>query len=113
MIEAKLDIAALNLVKHEMLHSIDMMKHLRAAGIPIVGVLMMRGIEYGVMEWSRETSPDGDYWCMRWFDVNEPRAATKGWIKEASGEGEAYSWVRYRHESMPATTTANDEDDEL
>lgn len=110
MIEVRSNLIDLARVKHDMLHAIAMIERLKKAGMPIIGILHMRGVERGRLTWHKEEDLDGDVSVMRWFDDNEIDAAPgTAWIKVSSEQHEAWSFTVYRDADAPAPV----EDDEL
>ncbi len=92
MIELRIDVDAMKRIQHSVTHSIQMIAAMKAAGIPIDGVLITHGITHGTMQWSVEDDIDGKVWVIRWYDKGEE---SRNFKKVASGKGEAYSWARY------------------
>jgi hypothetical protein len=88
----------------DILNSINMVQALKAAGVPIQGILIAKGIERGRMTWHNEDDIDGEVWVIGWTD--EPAAQQRG-KPTARGDGRGYTWARWGH--LPATV----EDDEL
>lgn len=93
MIEVIISRDELGRIQHNVTHSIRMIEALKAAGIPIDGVLITHGISRGTMEWSRDEDLDADNWVIRWWDEGEKRH-TRGTLK-ASGHGVGYTWRRF------------------
>jgi hypothetical protein len=77
----------------DILCSIAMVEAAKAAGIPIQGILIAKGIERGTLMWFNESDIDGDVWVIRWLDDGEK--ADKKLPVTGRGQGRGYSWIRY------------------
>ena len=112
MIEARLDLDELRKVQHNVLHAIDFIKVLKAAGIPVIGNIVMNGVERGRLEMHREQDMDGDIIVVRWFDHGETILAGSSWRKADFGNGKGYSWIRFEDSSKPVEVTPKSDPDD-
>lgn len=105
MIEVRIDKSGPVCNGHtDILNSINMVQALKAAGLPLQGTLIAKGIERGRMQWYNEDDIDGEVWVIVWTDL----AATPERGKPtARGAGRGYAWVRW------GEPQAAIEDDEL
>jgi hypothetical protein len=110
MIEVRIDLYELRKIQHNITHSIRMIEALKAAGIPVAGILITHGVERGTMIWLKEEDLDDESWVIKWYDTDEDMACSK-WRLEASGSGQAYRWRRFADARTPVVTV--DDDDEL
>jgi hypothetical protein len=106
MIEVRMNLVDLARIKHDMLHSIAMVERMKKAGIPVIGILIMRGVSRGRLTWHTEEDLDGDISVLRWYDKGEDSTGMGHQMVRAGGEKhEGWEWIKYVH---PA-----DLDDEL
>lgn len=101
MIEVRIDMDELNKITHDVTHSIRMIEALKKAGIPFMGILLAKGVERGTLVWCREESLDSDIQIIQWYDTNETPLTSPRGKKEASGNGHAFTWVRYENPNAP------------
>lgn len=112
MIEARLDLDELRKVQHNVLHAIEFIKALKAAGIPVIGNIVMNGVERGRLEMRREQDMDGDIIIVRWFDDDETALARSHLRKTDFGSGKGYSWIRFEDSSKAVEVTAKSDPDD-
>ena len=109
MIEVRVDVERLLKSEHNILHSIQMIQSLKAAGVPVIGNIAMLGVSHGKLIQFKETGLD-DEWVVQWFADDEialvPNAAMKG-KPEAKGSGSYFTWFRVGAPARPV------EDEEL
>ena len=109
MIEVRVDIARLLKSEHNILHSIEMIRSLKAAGVPVIGNIAMLGVSHGKLIQFKETGLD-DEWVVQWFADDEitlsihPKARGK---TEAKGSGSYFTWFSVGAPARPV------EDEEL
>lgn len=103
MIEARIERELLMSVQHNVLHSILFIKALRAAGVPVIGNIVINGIERGMLEMTTEADMDGDITIVRWYDTDED-ASVPSWRKVDWGNEKGYSWIRFIDARKPVVT---------
>lgn len=96
MIEVRMNLVDMKRIKNDILYSITMQDRLRAAGMPIIGTLLMRGVERGVIVWHVEPDLDGDIGVIRWYDVGESMTPGTEWVEIEGEQLQAHSWTKYR-----------------
>lgn len=109
MIELRVDVAKLKKTEHNILHSIQMIQSLKAAGVPVIGNIAMLGVSHGKLIQFNEIGLDEE-WVVQWFADDEitlgihPKARGK---TEACGSGSYFTWFRVGAPARPV------EDEEL
>lgn len=90
MIECTISAAELQTVQHPLLIPAAIMEKLRAAGIPVEGILVFRGLGAGSLHWTENL--DGTI-LFRWYDMSdfsssEPKIAPepKSWMSRISSQ---------------------------
>lgn len=109
MIEARIERELLMSVQHNVLHSILFIKALREAGVPVIGNIVVVGIERGMLWMTTEDDMDGDITIVRWYDTHED-SSVPSWRKVDWGAGKGYSWIRFEDSRKPVTVTPTKSD---
>lgn len=109
MIEVKIDVLTMERITNDVSHSIEMVKTLKRAGIPLRGILLAKGIERGEMRWRTLEDLDGDTWVIEWTDTHEKPGHQ--YKQVASGGGTGYTFKVYEDITVPPPKRV--EDDEL
>lgn len=75
MIEVRVPLDHIKHIQHEVTQNILLVERLKKAGIPIIGRLVLSGVEHGKLEHEVEEDIDGDTLVYRW--VPAPGRAIK------------------------------------
>lgn len=98
MIEVRMNLVDLARIKHELLHSIAMIRRLKTAGVPVIGTLLMRGVSNGRLSWHTEEDLDGDISVLRWYANDEPGFADReDWRRVAGEKHDGWEWSKHVH----------------
>jgi hypothetical protein len=65
-ITLRVDLEALKKLQHEVLANIKIVEKMRAAGIPVIGKLVLSGITHGTLTHRVEEDLDGDVLVYSW-----------------------------------------------
>lgn len=110
MIEARLERPLIDGHLHNVLHSILFIQALKKAGVPIIGNIVMAGVERGSLTMYQEDDLDGDIIVVRWLDAGESVSGAKH--KHDFGSGKGFTWVRYEDHPLKSPATVKPDPDD-
>lgn len=108
MIEVRVDVVEMDRITNDVSHSIEMVKCLKAAGIPLRGILLTKGIERGYMTWAMQEDLEGDTWVINWYDTFENPSGGK-FKRVSGGHGHAYTYSIFQDMTAPQSRYQDDE----
>lgn len=114
MIELRIDQYQLEKATNDLIYQQHILNALRQAGVPVVGVLVIRSVSRGKLVMHIEQDIDGDTFIWRWYPPEETIHVTnvQGYKPVKKGSGPAYEWTEFKPFGVTQFTPPLEADDE-